>query len=261
MKSEYLIEFLPPELRRQTFVRASRRRSALLAGLLIALAVGVAAHSWNIYRKANIDRQISMQVCTNSTKVDDVVNKLAADQQALSRFLGVYDQLAIPLDTSDIIATITHLMPDKMSLAMIKLEVVGGIESSTTPGGAAQGTQAGGASKPNRPAPVTNPKTKDQAAKTGTPAGPAQRPARWINATIRGYAAGNADLYNFERRLSRTTPLVEVTVTDNKPTEVPGSNLQEFTITCRIPLNARYEHSGSGLPPADDTSASRGGAE
>jgi hypothetical protein len=123
MKVDYLIEFLPQELRRQSVIAATRRRSALLVGLLTMLSVGVAAHSWNLYRRADIERQITLQVCTNAVKVDDVIDRLAADQQRITRFLGVYDRVALPLETSDLIATITHLMPEKMSLAMVKLDV------------------------------------------------------------------------------------------------------------------------------------------
>ncbi|MBL9141656.1 MAG: PilN domain-containing protein [Phycisphaerae bacterium] len=237
MKVDYLIEFLPPELRRKSVLRASRRRNSLLVSLMILLAVGVAAHSWNLYRKADIDRQVSMQVCTNSAKVDDFVIKLAGEQQAITRFMGVYDQISNPLDTSDLIASLTHLMPEKMSLAMIKFESEGGIAAASNPGdsGSAAGSKPPPV-KPARPAPVQNPKGD----KNAKPAAP-EIPKRWLNATIRGYAASNADLYDFVQLLSRTKPLEEVTVTQNKPTEVPGSNLQEFTISCRIPLNARYQ--------------------
>lgn len=232
MKIDFLVDFLPPDLRRRTVLRVSRRRSALLLLLMSAMVVGVAAHSWNMYRQADVDREVSMQVATNSTKVDDVVDKLAKDQQTITRFLGVYDQIALPLDTSDLVATLTHLMPEKMSLAMIRLEVQSDKPVTTdTP------EKIHGAKAP--------PKVQGKPAKGAKPAkeaaAPPPRPKRWLYATIRGFAASNTDLYDFERRLNHTKPLEGVTVTENKPTEVPGSQLQEFTITCRIPLDARYE--------------------
>lgn len=231
MKTEYLIEFLPPELRRQSIVRASRRRNALLVALMTFLAVGVGAHSWNMYRNAEVDRTLSVEVCKNSAKVDDFVIKLASDQQVITRFLGVYDQIASPLETSDLIATITHLMPERMSLAMIKLESEGGIRALAPVRGSEAGAAAGGASKP-----------KKAGGKDAKPVAP-EVPKRWMTATIRGYAQTNHELYAFERLLNRTAPLQSVTVTDSKTTAIPGGQLQEFTITCRIPLNARYEAS------------------
>lgn len=271
MKVDYLIEFLPQELRRQSVIAATRRRSALLVGLLTMLSIGVAAHSWNLYRRADIERQITLQICTNAIKVDDVIDRLAADQQQITRFLGVYDRVALPLETSDLIATLTHLMPERMSLAMVKLEV----ESLKTTTGDAQSDgatttkPAGSASKKGTPkAPAGKAASGDSGqkgarGKSGKGAGEKRPspppPTRWLIATIRGFTAGNADLYEFERRLNRTAPLEEVTVIGNKPTEVPGTKLQEFTITCRIPMNHRYERTLSiGTEPAGNGDTSNG---
>lgn len=271
MKPEFLVEFLPPELRRQTFIRAARRRSTLLIALMLFLAIGVSAHSWNLYRKADIDCDLSMKLCQNSAKVDGLVDQLAADQQNLTRFMGVYDRIATPLDTSDLVATLTHIMPERMSLAMVKFELEGG-PAAEPPAGASpvsgdQGKQGqGGGSKPAKPAkpaPVENPKnaSKDgKDAKKDAAGAPAPAPKRWMNVTLRGFAASNADLYDFERRLSRTKPLEEVRVYDNQPTDVPGSKLQEWTITCRIPLNARYEQATAATPSPLDAPGSAGTA-
>ncbi len=233
MKIDFLIDFLPPDLRRRSVLRVSRRRSGLLLALMAVMVVGVAAHSWNAYRTAEADRSASQDFATSSTKVDDVIDKLAADQQAITRFLSVYDQIALPLDTSDLVATLTHILPEKMSLAMIRLEV-----------------QSESPSAKDKESAKSAPKPAAKGAKTAKGAKPVEaappRPRKWIYATIRGYAASNNDLIDFERKLSRTSPLEGVTVTENKPTEVPpGLQLQEFAITCRIPLDARYENHGS----------------
>lgn len=224
MKIEYLIDFLPSDMRRRTVLRVSRRRSALLLSLMIALVTGVAAHSWNRYRQADIDRTISMQVCTNSIKVDDVVDALAREQQAITSFLGVYDHIALPLNCSDLVATVTHLMPEKMSLAMLRLEVQ---QEKSNPAESKDTAKSG-----------KGPKAKP--AKDAKPE-KVTAPKRWIIGTIRGYAASNEEVFDFERRLNRTKPLTAVTVSANEPTEVPGGRVQTFAINFRIPLDARYQ--------------------
>jgi hypothetical protein len=50
------IDFLPRSLQRTIHARQSRRRCGLLAGLLLALSVGVSLHSWNTMRQADLAR-------------------------------------------------------------------------------------------------------------------------------------------------------------------------------------------------------------
>jgi hypothetical protein len=221
--SEFVVDFLPSEFRRRGVMAASRRRSVLLLGLLGAMVVGVAAHSWNRFREAESRRSVSLALTTNAAKVDDVVDRLAEQQRELHRYLSVYERLALPVEQSDLLATITHLMPERTSLSMLRLEV--------KDDAAAKAADA----------------AKDKASKPGDAAKPAAAPARWMEVTIRGYAAGNADLYELERKLANTKPFDAVTVSENKPIDVPGSHVQEFKVTCRVPLDVKYVRPGSAV--------------
>jgi Tfp pilus assembly protein PilN len=221
--SEFVVDFLPSEFRRRGVMAASRRRSVLLLGLLGAMVVGVAAHSWNRFREAESRRSVSLALTTNAAKVDDVVDRLAEQQRELHRYLSVYERLALPVEQSDLLATITHLMPERTSLSMLRLEV--------KDDAAAKAADA----------------AKDKASKPGDAAKPAAAPARWMEVTIRGYAAGNADLYDLERKLANTKPFDAVTVSENKPIDVPGSHVQEFKVTCRVPLDVKYVRPGSAV--------------
>lgn len=216
--NEYLVEFLPADMRLRGVMMASRRRSTLLVALLVAMTFGVATHSWNRYRAADAERGVAMQLTTSSGKFDDVVDRLAAEQHRLSRYIAAYDRLALPVSPRDLFATLTHLMPERMSLASVRIE-------------AAEERQPTDAGK--------------QAAKPA-----ARREAeRWLEVTVRGYAGGNADLYEFERRLAHASPFERVTVTDNKAVEVPGARIQEFSISCRVPLTGvRYEGGRDARP-------------
>ena len=231
--SEFVVDFLPREaLRRGTFT-ASRRRSALLLGLLGCMVVGVAAHSWNRFREAESRRSVSLALTTNATKVDDMVDRLADEQRELHRLLAVYDRIALPVEQSDLLATVTHLMPERTSLSMVRLEVKEPPKAADAPKGTVQ-----------------------PAAPDAVPAKRAAGPDRWIEVTVRGYAAGNADLYEFERKLANTRPFEGVTVSENKPIDVPGARVQEFAVNCRVPLDVRYVRTGA----AKAVAAAEGGA-
>jgi hypothetical protein len=192
------------------------------------MVVGVSAHSWNRFREADSRRTVSLSLTTNGAGVDDVVNRLAGEQRELRRYLGVYDRLALPVEQSDLLATITHLLPERTSLSMVRLEVR---EEEPAKANDAEA----------KPAPAKKP-AKGAAAKA-TPS----QPARWMDVTIRGYAAGNSELYELERKLSNTAPFESVTVGENRPTDVPGAKLQEFAITCRVPLDVRYVRPGRAV--------------
>lgn len=235
--SEFVVDFLPRDLHRKGLMATSRRRSALLLALLGAMVVGAAAHSWNRFREAQSRRAVSLALTTSGAKVDDMVDRLAAEQGELHRFLAVYDRLALPLEQSDLVATLTHLMPDRTSLSMVRLEV-----RQEEP---RKEEAAAGKAKAKAPA-------KGKAADA-----PAKAPSRWIDVTVRGCAAGNAELYELERRLSGTAPFESVTVSENRPTDVPGARIQEFAISCRVPLDARYARPGRGAGFASAKEASR----
>lgn len=217
--TEFVIDFLPADARRRGLAATSRRRTALLVTLLGCSVAGVAAHSWNRFREAESRRSVSLALTTNTARIDDVMDRLAAEQGELRRYLSVHERLALPIEPSDLIATVTHLMPERTSLSHLRLEVK---EQAAAP------AQQDG-KQPTKPRP-------QQAKADAAAPAPAAAPARWIDVSIRGYAAGNGDLYEFERKLSNTAPFGAVTVSENRQIEVPGARLQEFAITCRIDL-------------------------
>lgn len=236
VSGEFIVDFLPRDVRRRGVLATSRRRSMLLLGLLCSVVVGVACHSWNRFHEAEARRGVSLALTTNATKVDDVIDRLASEQRELHRYLSVYDRLALPVEQSDIVATITNLMPDRTSLSMLRMEVK---ESA-----AGKGTDGAANAKP-----------------AVTPGGAGTirtaTPSRWMEITIRGYAQDNADLYEFERKLANTKPFAAVTVSENKPTDIARGRIQEFAVNCRIDLDVQYVRPG-GSPVA---SVAKGGPQ
>lgn len=236
VSAEFIVDFLPRDVRRRGVLATSRRRSMLLLGLLGAVVVGVACHSWNRFHEAEARRGVSLALTTNATKVDDVIDRLAGEQRELHRYLSVYDRLALPVEQSDIVATITNLMPDRTSLSMLRMEVKES-DAGKGPDGAAKAK------------PVAAPSS------AGNVRNPA--PSRWMEITIRGYAQDNADLYEFERKLANTKPFSAVTVSENKPTDIARGRIQEFAVNCRIDLDVQYVRPG-GSPVA---SVAKGGSK
>lgn len=234
VSAEFIVDFLPRDVRRRGVLAMSRRRSMLLLGLLGAVVVGVACHSWNRFHEAEARRGVSLALTTNATKVDDVIDRLAGEQRELHRYLSVYDRLALPVEQSDIIATITNLMPDRTSLSMLRMEVKESAAAATATANAKPAVAPGGAGNVRTPA-----------------------PARWMEITIRGYAQDNADLYEFERKLANTKPFAAVTVSENKPTDIARGRIQEFAVNCRIDLDVQYVRPG-GSPVA---SVAKGGSK
>ena len=78
-------------------------------------------------------------------------------------------------------------------------------------------------------------------------ADPATGAPRAFAVTIRGFARGNADLYELERRLTARGSFSAVTVSENAPTDTPGGRVQQFTVTCRMPVE---EPAGTAAPGA-----------
>jgi len=196
--NELVVDFLPTDLRRRGAALGARRRSMLLVSLLGLCVVGVCAHSWNSIRAAEQRRGVSMALAANSGKVDDLIERLAAEQRDLSTRIALSDRLALPAQASDLAATITHLLPAQASLSLMRLEV---------------------------------------------------RPERWVAVTIRGNARSNAELYDFERRLAAAAPFEAVTVSENQPVDLPGMRVQQFTLTCRVPMDVRVERTAAEGAP------------
>jgi len=238
--AEFIVDFLPREVRRRGVLVTSRRRSMLLLGLLGVMVVGVAGHSLNRFHEAEARRSVSLALTTNATKVDDVIDRLAAEQRELHRYLSVYDRLALPIEQSDIIATITNLMPERSSLSMLRMEVK---------------QSASGKSNDSNANPQANVKSAAAPANAGNV--PTAAPTRWMEITIHGYAADNADLYEFERKLTNTKPFAAVTVSENKPTDIARGRIQEFAVNCRIDLDVQYVRSGGNSVAAVAKGASR----
>lgn len=190
-----LIDFLPDDLRRTVRNQRSRRRSGLLAGLLMVLSLGVSIHSWNSARQADAARSVGAQLVANVPGTDEVMDRMASEHSELERALRVTDGLVPPITASVVIATLTHMLPEHVTLAGLRLE------------------------------------TEDA--------------PRQMTVMLKGYAASNADLMQFERRLAGAPAFEAVTVSESKASEYMGKRVEEFTVSFQVPLDVQIREPGA----------------
>jgi len=119
-----VLNFLPDVVSREVRAHGSRRRTSLLGLLLLALSLGVGAHSWNSFRRAEAARDVTTQLASNADTpaLTDVIDRLAFDQSELERALRVTDGLVPAIPTASVVATVTHMLPEQMTLHAIRIE-------------------------------------------------------------------------------------------------------------------------------------------
>ena len=119
-----VLDFLPTETRRAVHVQRSKRRIALLGILLLVFSVGVSAHSWNSARKANSERSVGAMLVANAPGIDELMDEFAKEQSILSHALSITDGLVPAISASSVVASITHMLPDQVTLTGMRLETI-----------------------------------------------------------------------------------------------------------------------------------------
>ena len=190
-----LIDFLPDDLRRTVRSKRAKRRSGLLAALLLVLSVGVSIHSWNSARQADAARLVGAQLAANVPGVDEVMDRMASEHSELERALRLTDGLVPPICASAVLATLTHMLPEHVTLAGLRLE------------------------------------TEDA--------------PRQMIVMLKGYAASNADLMEFQRKLAAAPAFEAVTVSESKASEYMGKRVDEFTVSFQVPLDVHLRAPGA----------------
>lgn len=119
-----MLNFLPGTVRREVRYRRARRRTVLLMGLMLALSVGAGLHSWNSARHASAVRRVSTQLAENADDqaLSETEQRLSSEAADLERALQVTDGLVPTISTSTVIATISHLLPEQVSLQGVRIE-------------------------------------------------------------------------------------------------------------------------------------------
>jgi Tfp pilus assembly protein PilN len=190
-----LVDFMPDDMRKVVRNCRARRRTSLLTALMVVLSLGVGVHSWNSAQRADAARAVGAQWVANMPGVDELVDRMTSEHSELERALLVTDGLVPPISASEVLATLTNMLPEHMSLTGLRLET--------------------------------------------------EESPRQMIVMLKGYAASNADLIAFERRLAAAPAFEAVTVTESKASEAIGKRVDEFTLSFQVPLNIQIREPGT----------------
>lgn len=122
--SEFLINLMPIEARVQARKRSNRRLMNLMTTLAICSTTGLAAHSYVQWRGANAARDVALCLRENAQNIDDIAAALAAERNQLQAQLATHGGIEMPVEASDVVATITHLLPQSVRLEGLKITAI-----------------------------------------------------------------------------------------------------------------------------------------
>lgn len=121
--NEFHVNLLPPEALRHAGIRLRRRIVALAATAFAVTLAGLAAHSFNESRSAAIRVAVAQDLRESAQSIDDVHAMLMAEREHLKRVVACQQTVALPAQASDVIATISHLLPEGVSLHAMKISI------------------------------------------------------------------------------------------------------------------------------------------
>lgn len=117
-----LVDFLQVSVRREAVAKLARRRTGLLAALMIALSALAGMHSWNRARAAQADLDLETRMYQQASNIDELWDRLAAEHQALRHGLEVTDGLTPAVQASQVIAAISRAMPEQVMVGGLRVE-------------------------------------------------------------------------------------------------------------------------------------------
>lgn len=196
--NEFHVNLLPPEALRHAGLRLRRRMVALAATAFAVSLAGVAAHSFNESRSAAIRVAVAQDLRESAQSIDDVHALLLSDREHLRRLVTCQESTALPAQPSDIIATISHLLPDGVTLQALKISIS---------------------------------EQKAQPARGQAPAQPAQAKPITLEVALAGHSSTLAAVTEFEHRLAARAPFVGVRRNEVKQAT---SGEQAFGLTVRV---------------------------
>ncbi|MFO0893660.1 MAG: hypothetical protein U0574_01725 [Phycisphaerales bacterium] len=213
---DFLVDLLPADTRAKVHERGRGRRTLLLVALLALSLVGVAIHSWDQARRARAVRDAMAGAGATGGDLEQSLRTLMAERTTLTESLTTYRSLALPLELSDLVATVSGLLPKQASLVDMQMRLV-----------------------------TREPVAKAAAPTTPGATAPPAPPRRTLEVRFRGLAAGNAEIGSFERALAGTPPFDKVAQAENRSVETPDGRLQEFVITAEVNLDRPFKRQAS----------------
>ncbi len=198
--NEFHINLLPPEALHHAGLRLRRRVTALAATAFALTLAGVAAHSFTANRSAMIRVAVAQDLRESAQSIDDVHAMLLEDRDRLRRIVACQESTALPADMSDVIATISHLLPDGVSLDALKVI-------------------------------VSEVRVNDKARQQAAAAGAAQPKPITLDVALMGHSTTLTAVSEFEQRLGARAPFTGVRRNEVKQA---SSGEQAFSLSLRV---------------------------
>lgn len=109
--SDFFVDLLPDDARKIFRRRVHFRIVKLGAVLTLTVTTGVVFKSFVELRKAQAEHEVIVALRDRSSKIDELVSKSANERTILRSEIAADAMLRSPVNTSAIIATVSHLLP------------------------------------------------------------------------------------------------------------------------------------------------------
>ncbi len=110
--SDFFVDLLPDDARKIFRRRAHFRLMKLTAVLALTITTGVVFNSFVELRKARAVHEVIVALRDRSSKIDELVGRSVQERSVLRSEIAADAMLRSPVSTSEIIATISHLLPE-----------------------------------------------------------------------------------------------------------------------------------------------------
>ena len=236
--SGYSIDFIPPAYR--SSIRRTRVRRILIIGLS-AGGVLIGLSGWSV-RAAVLHRRAELHEFARF--VDDtraaahhaemMQQKIEEAKQKLQR----QKDLTLPIEASDILATLCGLLPESTSLESLEMRVTTLRQGNkTNRSGKNHSLKAGGKKKKNEE----------------------EKKEKVLVCEVTGLSISDMDIADFVGRLTDNTLFRDVSLDYSKPTQVGEKEARAFRVSCLLDLDAKYivtildeKSAGEDEHPADE---------
>ncbi len=205
--NDFFVDLLPADAMRLARQRTRFRTLLLTSALAGTTIIGLAAHSFVQQRNAAATHQVASDLTRNIQDLSDMISPLTREREHLFREMTAARNLSVPTQTSDVLATITHLLPEEVVLTALTLS----LDAQANP---AYSVKAG----------AKRPKVPD--AQSVSPVIP------MLVGEIRGTAPDNRVVDRVATLLSTTAPFENVNVEDTRGGSQTGD--RHFTITFTV---------------------------
>jgi Tfp pilus assembly protein PilN len=208
--TQHPIDLLPDAIRARSEagMRMGRYLAALAGSILIVVAL--TTHARLGLHAARVQLTTAEADANLVLAAEAEVTTLEQEMAGLRAYIDRYEQVALPLQLSRVLATIVNELPESVSLDRIDLE--------------SQMRRAGGAAR-----------SRGQDKTAGGVNAP-----RVLVGELGGFAASDQDITDLVARLERTPPFREVSLDYSRTRMVRDQGAREFRVSFRIDLEARY---------------------